>query len=274
VTIKLLISDIDGTFVRSDKSVSDAVLAACDRLRAAGVQLALISARPASGILWIADKLRLDGAIGAFNGGTIVRPNGTPEGDVLCAERLDPAVAERALALIDRPGVICWVFHKGRWYTTALDDYYTDKERHSTSQEPVVVASFAGLTDAVDKIVAVSGAEAMLANLEDEVAAKLGTGANVIRSQTYYLDITAPRANKGDGVAALAKVYGVDLADVAVIGDQRNDIAMFARAGVTVAMGQAPDAVKAAAQHVTESNDRDGVAHAIDEIILPMVAGR
>src|SRR5258706_14918912 len=98
--------------------------------------------------------------------------------------------------------------------------------------------------------------------------------AMVGQSQAYYLDITAPTANKGDGVAVLAAAAGVALENVAVIGDQRNDMAMFRRAGLSIAMGQGPDEVRATAMRVTGSNDEDGVAQAIDDILLPLVRRR
>ena len=94
---------------------------------------------------------------------------------------------------------------------------------------------------------------------------------HVSRDGPYFLDTTALLANKGDGVATLARIAGVDLREVAVLGDQFNDVAMFERAGLAIAMAQAPDAVKAKADHVSTSNDEDGVAHAIDTILLPML---
>ena len=69
-------------------------------------------------------------------------------------------------------------------------------------------------------------------------------------------------------IAALARAMGADLADTIAIGDQGNDLAMFARAGRSIAMGNATDAVKAAADRVTRGNDEDGVAFAIDTMIL------
>ena len=82
--------------------------------------------------------------------------------------------------------------------------------------------------------------------------------------------MTHSQANKGDGISALAAALGVAMEDVAVIGDMPNDLPMFARAGMAIAMGQAPEAVRSQAAHVTTSNDEDGVAHAIDTILLPM----
>lgn len=267
--IRLVVCDIDGTLVRSDKTLSDGVVAAATRLQQAGVAMTLISARPPSGILWIAEKLGLTTPVGAFNGGTVVRPDGT----IVSAERLAPEVARRALELIDRPDVIPWLFHEGEWHAGRLDDEHTPREVKSANQQPTVGADFATLLDAVDKIVAVSDDHAMLAALERTVAEALGDQATVARSQPYYLDITAPAANKGAGIAALAGADGVPLDAVAAIGDQRNDLPMFARAGLSIAMGQGPAEVRAAATHVTGSNDEDGVAQAIDTIILPRRQG-
>jgi hydroxymethylpyrimidine pyrophosphatase-like HAD family hydrolase len=103
------------------------------------------------------------------------------------------------------------------------------------------------------------------------VTVALGAAATVSRSQAYYLDVTAPRGNKGDGVAALAAAFDLPLASVAVFGDQYNDLAMFERAGLSVAMGQAPEVVRAAATHVSRSNEDDGVADAINRFVLPVL---
>jgi|TARA_R110000868_G_scaffold371782_2_gene635550 Cof subfamily protein (haloacid dehalogenase superfamily) len=266
--IRLLVSDIDGTLVRRDKSLSEGVIAAVGRAKAAGIAVSLISARPPSGMLWIAERLELTGVLGAFNGGTIVQPDGT----VVSADQLEPECAARALALLDHPAITPWLFAGGLWYARAIDGVYVPRERRAANIDPIIRRDFAGLLAHPDKIVGVSDDHALLARLDGEIAAALGQDATVGRSQPYYLDITAPRANKGDGVAALAAAIGVPLANVAVLGDERNDLPMFARAGLSIAMGQGPDAVRAAADRVTRSNEEDGVAHAIDEIILPEAA--
>ena len=267
-TPRLLLSDIDGTLIRSDKSLGDPVVAAAKRLEAAGVPMSLISARPPSGMLWIAERLGLSHPMGAFNGGTIFNADGS----IVSTVRLPAEVAKHALTLIARPGVVIWLFSAGRWHAQRLGSSHDASERKTANQEPVVGDDFAPLLGTVDKIVAVADDHAMLADLEASVAEALGKEATVARSQLYYLDITAPAANKGDGVTALAAAMGIPLSDVAVIGDQRNDMAMFARAGLSIAMAQGPDEVRAAATRVTGSNDEDGVAQAIDDILLPMMA--
>ena len=103
---------------------------------------------------------------------------------------------------------------------------------------------------------------------EADLTRLLGGGATVARSQAYYLDITDRLANKGTGLLKIAKQLGVPPAEIAVIGDGGNDIAMFEQAGLCIAMGNAQPAVKAAADFVTDSNGEDGFAKAVERFIL------
>jgi hydroxymethylpyrimidine pyrophosphatase-like HAD family hydrolase len=96
----------------------------------------------------------------------------------------------------------------------------------------------------------------------------LGDKAFVARSQPYYLDITHPLANKGTALSELADLMGIPLAEIAVLGDGGNDVAMFERAGLSIAMGNASPEVQSAADFVTDSNREEGFANAIERIIL------
>ncbi len=263
--IKLLVSDVDGTLVRKDKTLSDATVAAVKRLREAGVAFTLISARPLSGVLSLVEQLGIDVPVGAYNGGAIARPDGA----ILSAARLDERTAREALAMFDLDWVVTWVFADGLWHTRSTDTPHNASEIVTAAQEPTVVADFDALTGRIDKIVAVSDEEPRLAELERRTQAALGGRATVARSQVYYLDVTAPDANKGHGVTALARAIGVPLEQTAVVGDGHNDVFMFKVAGLSIAVDNASDEVKKAADHVTASNLDDGVAIAIDRYVLP-----
>jgi Cof subfamily protein (haloacid dehalogenase superfamily) len=265
--IRLVVSDLDGTLIRSDKTLSDGVVAAVGRLSHAGATVSLISARPPSGMLWVAERLALDGTIAAFNGGTILRTDGT----ILHRYVIPPAAARHSLEVLYQFPVTIWLFRGGFWHASSLEDPHTSREIASTNQQPVLVGDMAEFADSIDKIVAVTDDYALLARLEVQLRQALGTEANVVRSQPYYLDITAAQANKGDGISALAEAAGVPLAQTAAIGDQRNDLPMFARAGLAIAMGQGPEDVRLAASYVTLSSDEDGVADAINAILLSRV---
>ena len=261
--IRLVVSDIDGTMVRRDKSLSPANIAAAKRLADAGIPLSLISARPMSGMLWIADALGIEGPFGAFNGGTVFDRTGI----IGTPRRLATDVGLRILALLEEAGVDAWVFADGLWYARNDTNPHVPREKLSAGVMPTLRSELASCCVGADKIVGVSDDAALLKRLEAEVWQTSKGEATVALSQPYFLDATAPLANKGEGLAALAAAMGVPLAQVAVLGDMPNDLPMFARAGLAIAMRQAPEAVRAAAQWTTSSNDDDGVAQAIDRLL-------
>lgn len=268
MSIKLVVSDVDGTLVRKDKSLSPQVIAAVHRLRAADVPFTLISARPVSGILPLLAPLEIDLPVAAFNGGIVFRPDGS----VIEAHKIDRGVVAGIFGLADGLAVDRWVFADNVWYASSHHGTHVEHERVASNQHEHLREDFADLYDRADKVTFVSDDAPLLKDLADRAVAAFGAQATIGQSQTYYLDVTAPAANKGDGVAALARLLGIDLADVAVFGDMDNDVPMFRRAGLSVAMGQAPENVKEAATFVSSSNQEDGVAHAIDAFVLPRIA--
>lgn len=269
MTLALVISDVDGTLVNKAKKLSDATVAAVRRLEAAGLPFTLISARPRSGLQWIVDQLGLSSPIAAFNGGTIIGADGAViERHVLAADAV-----RRSFEIADGSGATPWLFAGGVWHVRDTDSPHVPHEVLSAGQQPTVVADMAALFDDADKLTWVSDDAPLVERLQAEMVEAIGADATIACSQPYYLDLTHPQANKGAGIATLARTMGVELAAVAVLGDQWNDVPMFRRAGLSIAMGQAPEAVQAEARYTSTSNDDDGVAHAIDAILLPM-AGR
>ena len=262
MTIDLVVSDVDGTLVDKQKQLTPGVIAAVARLRAAGLGFTIISARPRSGILPLADTLAIDAPMGAFNGGIVF----TRDGTILCHHVIDRAVVEGVFALTEGAAVDTWVFADDRWYASSDHGAHVGSEMRASNQPPIVRQDFSDLYDRTDKITFVSDDPDLLAGLADRAKA-FADRATIVQSQTYYLDVTALAANKGDGIAALAEAIGVPLDGTAALGDQFNDVPMFARAAVSYAMGQGPEAVRAKATHVVASNEADGVAEAIDAIL-------
>ncbi len=260
----LVVSDVDGTLVDKQKQLTPGVIAAIKRLDDAGIRFTMISARPMSGVRPLADELAIDAPVGAFNGGIVFRRDGM----ILCHHTIDESVARGAIELAADVAVDIWVFADDQWFASTEEGAHVPSERVSSYQDPVICADFTDLLDRADKITFVSDVPTVLDALRDKIHARFDGKATIVKSQTYYLDITALAANKGDGIAALAHAMHVPLDRTVAIGDQANDLAMFARAGRAIAMGNAIDAVKAAAADVTTGNDADGVAHAIDRFIL------
>lgn len=265
--IRLVVSDIDGTLVDKQKQLTPATTDAVRRLEAAGIGFTVISARPMSGIMPIAETLAIDAPMAAFNGGIIFRRDGS----IAEHHMVHAAVAHGVMDIAGDSPADIWVFADDRWYASTDVGAHVDSERRASNQDPIVTDDFAALLDRADKITFVSDDHAMLADLADRCKAKHGEDATIAQSQVYYLDVTALVANKGDGLLALAKTFDQPLDAVAVLGDQYNDVPMLERAGLAIAMGNAPDPVKSVAHEVTSGNDADGVAHAIDTIIFPRI---
>ncbi|MDB5674958.1 MAG: hydrolase Cof, partial [Sphingomonas bacterium] len=200
MTIRLLVSDVDGTLVDKQKQLTPATIAAVARLRDAGIGFTIISARPRSGMLPIADALKIDTPMAAFNGGIVFRRDGTIESHVT----IDEGVARGVFGLIGDAAVDVWVFADDRWHASTDQGVHVEHERVASNQAPIVTSDFAALLDHADKITLVSDDPILLGALTDRAKAAFGDKATVAQSQTYYLDVTALAANKGDGITALA----------------------------------------------------------------------
>ncbi len=266
--IKLVVSDVDGTMVTAEKVLTKATIDAAHRLREAGIPLALVSSRPPRGMAFLTMDLGLTGPLGGFNGATILAPDGAVIEELFVPEK----AVRTSLALFEQRGIFPWLFADNQWLIKDLEGDYVPKERRTVRFEPTVVDDFEPFIARCGKVVGASKQFDLLAACEAELQTSLGQTANAHRSQTYYLDVTNPNADKGTAVQALAKWYGVDVADVCVVGDQHNDVPMFRVAGHSVAMGNAPPDVAVEAKHHTTSNEEDGWAAAIDRFVLPTAA--
>jgi len=263
--IQFVLSDMDGTLLMPDHSLSPAVIEAVAQLRAAGVQFTLASSRPPRAMRQQIQTLGIDLPTAAFNGGVLINADGSE----LQSHWVDREAVDICLALFAEHDLDVWVFADDQWLARDREAHYFAKELHALGYEPLIVDDFAPYLDRVHKMVATSADFLLLIDLEQQLQGPLHGKAIAARSQQYYLDITAVLANKGEALATLAGRLGIDLANTAVLGDGGNDVAMFKRAGFSVAMGQGEQVVRDQADAVTASNAADGVAQAIHELILP-----
>jgi Cof subfamily protein (haloacid dehalogenase superfamily) len=262
--ITAVISDVDGTLVTGDKILTPRAQAAVSHLRASGILFTIVSSRPPRGLRMLLDTLRIAAPIGGFNGGVIAAPDLT----VISEHLLSPEVARRCVDMLDADGADVWVFAGQEWLTRKPGGYYVEREKRTVGFAPTIINAFGPALDGAAKIVGVSANFPLLAQCENDIQAALVGQASVARSQSYYLDITHPLANKGVALSELAKLLDIPLAEVAVIGDGRNDVAMFGRSGLSIAMGNASPEVQAQADVVTGSNENEGFADAIERFVL------
>jgi len=266
--ISAVLADVDGTLVTRDKVLTERARRAVQQLRERGIAFTITSGRPPFGMRMLVGPLGLTLPMAAFNGGAIVRPDLAVLDERLLPASLLPDLIDRIRA----HGLDVFVFRSRDWFVRSLDAPRARRETSTLQQPPRVVASFEGVMDGVVKVVGVSDDHPRVAACEAAVQQAYGAQVSAARSQPYYLDVTSPTANKGVVIERLSGYIQIPLDRIAAIGDQPNDVLMFERAGLSIAMGNASDEVKRRATFVTTSFADEGFANAIEQIILPRAA--
>jgi Cof subfamily protein (haloacid dehalogenase superfamily) len=265
VAVRLLLADVDGTLVTQDKVLTGRAIAAVGKLKQAGILFAITSGRPPRGMSMLIEPLGLTTPIAAFNGGLFVRPDMT-----VIEQRVIPdSVTPRVIELLGGHGVDVWVYRGADWFVRDPQAPHVAREAWTVKFDPTVVASFASVSDQVAKIVGVSDDYDAVQRAVDAVRERFGDHVSAAKSQPYYGDITHPDANKGCVARYLSQTYGIPTGEIATIGDQANDVLMFAHSGLSIAMGNATPEVQRAARRVTTSNEDEGFANAVERFVLP-----
>jgi Cof subfamily protein (haloacid dehalogenase superfamily) len=261
--IALVVSDVDGTLLTKEKLLTDRAIAAVRKLHEAGIGFTITSSRPTIGMSFLIEPLGITLPIGAFNGSCIVDPSLKPVEQHLIPE----TAARRAVELLQEFGAEIWLFTSDRWLARDPNGPYVPHEKRAIRADPTIVDDFTPYLSQACKIVGASADAAGLERCEAAMQQALGAQATAVRSQSYYLDITPPGVNKGTFVQTIAHRLNISTDAVATIGDMRNDLAMFKVSGTSFAMGNATDDVKREATHVTFSNEEEGFAKAMEEIL-------
>jgi len=263
--IRMLIADVDGTLVTQEKVLTKRAADAVLSLRDVGVEFSVTSGRPPRGMAMLIEPLKLTQPLAAFNGGVLIKPDLTTVVD----QKFFPAgVPEKVIEAIENHGLDVWLYTDTGWFVRDANAAHVAREQWTVKFPPTVVKDFAGLLGRVAKVVGVSDDLDCVAKCEKDVQQAGGTHISAARSQPYYLDVTHPQANKGGVVLAMSKLLNIPAAAIATIGDMPNDVLMFEKSGVSIAMGNASPEVQGSATYVTSSNEEEGFANAIEKFVL------
>ena len=263
--VKVVIADVDGTLVTQEKVLTKRAAEAVLRLHEAGIQFSVTSGRPPRGMAMLIDPLKLKQPLAAFNGGVLIQPDLTT---VVSQNFLPAGVPEKVIEAIESHGLDVWVYTDREWCVRDANAAHVAREQWTVKFPPTVVKTFAGLLGRVAKIVGVSDDYDRVAKCEKDVQQAGGAHISAARSQPYYLDVTHPQANKGEVVLAISRLLNIPVEGIATIGDMPNDVLMFEKSGVSIAMGNASPEVQASATYVTSTNEEEGFAKAIEEFVL------
>ena len=263
--VRLVAIDVDGTLLTTDHRITPTVAAALARVRARGVTVVLTTSRPPRAVWPILFELGMVepevfiASQGALTGSY------TESGELWVTDRQPMPVgpARAVCAAGASAGLAVSWFAGERWLVPVVDD--------RIRQEAAVVGCFPQVadlsvaTEAPDKILLLGPPTTPGSDLAGTVAVPVGLVG--FASTPTHLEITRSDVGKSAALVRLCSHLGVRPAEVAAIGDGRNDLGMLSVAGVSVAPANAHPDVLAAADVITSSNDDDGVAHALDQLV-------
>ena len=265
--IKLIAMDLDGTLNNDEKRITkktwDALMAAQEK----GIRLALASARPSPGLFKERDILHLQahgGILMSYNGGRIVD---AATGKTLFETAMDLRQTKDVLRFLETLPVTPILDDGKQFYVTDKTAYKVDyecKNNHMVCSEVGNLADY--LSFAPIKILMSVQPEELPA-VQKQIAAYLPEELTVVQTAPFYLEVIPKQINKGQGVRDICNVLGISTEQVIAFGDAANDIPMLEAAGMGVAMGNAAQAVKDAADSVTLSNNEDGIAFALEQYL-------
>ena len=264
MALKLIAIDLDDTLLDASQQLTARTLEVIRRAMDAGVAVTIATGRMFQSALPFAEKLGIELPLITYNGALIRR--GT-SGETLFHRPIEADLAQEVGELFRQRGWYLQKYVDDRLYVPELDSnalFYADYARVEAIP---LGAGFYRMKEAPTKMLSM-GDKAELGEIRGALAERYGSRLYMASSKQRYLEMVDMRVNKGQALEYLAGTLGIRQDEVMAIGDSMNDIDMIEYAGCGVAMGNANETVRAAAQFVTLTNAKDGVAAAIEKFVL------
>ena len=269
---KLLVLDVDGTLLNDEREISKRTLAALLKVQQMGVRIVLASGRPTYGLMPLAKTLELGnygGFILSYNGCQIIKAQ---NGEILFERRINPEMLPYLEKKARKNGFAIFTYHDDTLITDSPDNEYIKNEALLNNLKIIKEDEFSTAIDfAPCKCMLVSDKEKALIGLEQHWEKRLAGTLDAFRSEPYFLEVVPCGVNKANTLGALLEHLGVTREEVIAVGDGVCDVTMLQLAGMGIAMGHSQDSVKVCADYVTASNEEDGVALAVEKLILAEV---
>ena len=256
--------DMDGTLITKSHTISHVTQLAIKKLISKGILIVPISARPLHGMLHIINGvIPAETPVVSLNGGYIYQ-----QGNIIYQANI-PLVAAKAVhdAIVRLP-VSAMYYSQMKWYAQEHTDAV--KKEQKITPVPIIIQPFEQTIAAWNQAaqgpnkILIAGDATLILSIEKNLIATYGGQLNIYKSQPRYLELMNLQASKTVAMQLLMAQYGIQQQEVVAIGDNYNDQGMIEFAGMGVAMGNAPNNIKAIANHVTDTNNNDGVAKALE----------
>ncbi len=267
----MLVLDIDGTLVGSDKTISEKTREAIIKAQQRGKIVAIASGRSIAGIRKTASNISLEqygGYVIAYNGTTVVNcKTGECIYNQMVPKELVKPVYEAAKRV--SAGIVVYNDNTKEMISGNGLNEYIKIDAEACNVTINEVSDFVKAINFPFNKFLLSGKPEHMAEVEKIMAKEFGDRLNVFRSDPFYVELLPRYVDKGVAVEKLVKHLDIQREKVICIGDSYNDLPMLRFAGMGVAMGNAQQEVKEIADYVTASNDEDGIVNVIDKFMTP-----
>ncbi len=260
---KMIFSDIDGTILDSNHKVSNKTKEVVKKLEGKKVPFVLVSARMPKGIRTVIKELEINSPIVAYSGALVQDKEGVAISQHSIKRR--EAVEIAGYIRKEFPDVSISMYSNDYWLTDDVKNPWIVEEEKITAVKSEAVGSFREVKSKKIHKLLCMGNKSEIEALESSLVGRFA-GIKVYKSKDTYLEIMNFKASKSKAMKILGDIYHISMKDTIAFGDNYNDIDMLQSAGLGVAMGNAPEDVKKAADIIALSNDEDGVFHVIDKI--------
>lgn len=263
---KVLAFDLDGTLTNSSKDITPLTRRAIDAAVENGCVIVLASGRPVPGILPVAKELELDkkgGYILAYNGGVIID---CQTGKIIYEQIIPEEYVKPICKFAAENDYAVLTYENNSVITNKEDNQYVRIEA-GINHLPIRRIDNLGeyINFPVNKFLITEDPE--IVSREIPTVKRLFPALNVFPSAPFFMEIVPPNIDKADTLERLCSLLGTTVEYLAAFGDGGNDVTMLKRAGLGVAMSNACDEVKAAADYISLSNDEDGCGIAIEKML-------
>lgn len=258
--MKAVFLDLDGTLNNDEKVITAKTKAALMAVQKRGVRIVLASARPSPGLFKERDVLGLQdygGILMSYNGGRIVDAK---SGKVLFQTAMERQQTKKVLRFLETLPVTPILDDGKQFFVTDKNGYKVDYECQNNRMECTEVENLADFLNFAPIKILMSVLPEKLKVVQEKIAAFLPEDLTVVQTAPFYLEVIPASINKGQGLLDTCAALDIDPKETVAFGDAENDIPMLKAAGTGIAMGNATEAVKAAADGVTLSNNADGIA--------------
>lgn len=267
---RIIALDLDGTLTNSQKVITTHTLEALMRAQHEGVRIVLASGRPTYGISSLANQLQLTefgGFVLSYNGGRII--DWSTE-KAMYSQTVDTDLVPTLHSFAESAKLPIVTYQSNAILASYNEGEYLEEEARINGMPILVAENFVEESCAIPggatKFL-IPGDPQLLIALEAEMKEVLSARMEIFRSAPFFLELTPKGIDKAQSLQRLLNYLGLKREELMAFGDGFNDLSMLEYAGMGIAMGNAVDEVKAIADFITISNDEDGIALALEQIL-------